>query len=340
MSNSLAAQSYLSKHGLEKTKVLVGVPRNDAFNWNCGHCGREDRYMRRLRCECGQYAPMRSLRRAVQAKYELAKNPGQAPPWRNGAGSYADAARQRPPKRKGAKLVQQPAAIPPPTGAPSAEWIAKFCPHGWQEQLRALAAEELAGQRQQAQQAKPKKPPTSQIEAERNLSKAKKLFASTDKRCDEAREQIRKEQEELERLEKQHASRQELVKQATASLSELCAQKLASSENVLVPTAACLADANYRAKFDELRALQADVVKKEAAEKEAGGVNKEAPPEMDTSEGAAFVEAAQEVLGNLSEEEQGRAKRIIDELITVQAKKARATPPVPPATSVGGLSDL
>ena len=75
-----------------------------------------------------------------------------------------------------------------------------------------------------------------------------------------------------------------MVKQATASLNDLCAQKLASSENVLVPTAACLADADYRAKFEELRALQAGFVKveEEAAAKEAGGDTKGAPLAMDT----------------------------------------------------------
>ena len=199
MSSPLAARSFLSKHGFENSRVLADVPRNDEFNWACEKCGRKDRFMRRLRCECGQFAPMRSLRRAVQAKHDLGKKVVQ-PPWQKGAGSFSEIARQKAPRRKGPKQTQQspdtePLAesdVPSLTGAPSADWIAKFCPQDLQEQLKTLASEEAA--QKQVPQAKQKKLPANQVEAERSLTKAQKQFAAAEKRCEECKEQVRKNQ--------------------------------------------------------------------------------------------------------------------------------------------------
>ena len=306
--------------------------------------------MRRLRCECGQFAPMRSLRRAVQAKHDLGKKVVQ-PPWQKGAGSFSEIARQKAPRRKGPKTTQHssetmPLAdsdVPSSTGAPSADWIAKFCPQGLQEQLKTLASEEVA--QQQEPQAKQKKPPANQVEAERSLTKAQRQFTAAEKRCEEVKEQVRKGQEELVLLEQEQVRRQEAVEQATARLNELCAKKLALSENVLVPTPACLADENYRAKFEELRALQAGFAKKEKdaaaqAAEEAGLFGQDVPVEMDTADDAALQESAQEVLEKLPEGERGGAKRLLDDFLEVQAKKAKGTPAFTPPPVVGAGSGV
>ena len=102
------------------------------------------------------------------------------------------------------------------------------------------------------------------------------------------------------------------------------------------------ADENYRAKFEELRALQAALAKKEEdaaaqAAEEEGLLGQDVPVAMDTDDDAALQESAQEWLEKLPEEERGGAKRLLDDFFEVQAKKAKGTPAViaPPVVGAG-----
>ena len=126
-----ACDSFLSKSGYASVQVLSGLPRDDEFNWTCGGCGRQDRWMRRLRCECGRVAPMRSLKRALRAKQALAA-PQTNPPWQAGVGkSFSETLRQGKGKKskKGAKsdgAQDPPKDKPAANGAPSESWFATF----------------------------------------------------------------------------------------------------------------------------------------------------------------------------------------------------------------------
>ena len=56
--------------------------------------------------------------------------------------------------------------------------------------------------------------------------------------------------------------RQEKVVEADKLLKDLCASKL-STDDVLIPTKACLENAVFKAKFEELQVLKETIAKKE-----------------------------------------------------------------------------
>ena len=71
---------------------MLDVPPTAEGHWTCNACGRTDRWLRRVRCECGSFAPVSSIKKALAAR-KPKENASSKPPWSKGGRE------ERPPKK-------------------------------------------------------------------------------------------------------------------------------------------------------------------------------------------------------------------------------------------------
>ena len=65
------AQKLLQQAGIPEYRACFGkheIPDYWAETWDCQHCGREARHLRRFKCQCGKLAPAKIIRKALEAR--------------------------------------------------------------------------------------------------------------------------------------------------------------------------------------------------------------------------------------------------------------------------------
>ena len=128
-------------------------------------------------------------------------------------------------------------------------------------------------------------------------------------------------QADLAAQEEDKIKKSEAVSAATSAYNALCAQKLASSENVVIPSPSCFANASFAAKCFELKALEATIV-------EADKAREEREEAMESSAGLSMEvddldlkESVDELLSKTPDQDKAAAKRALDDLVGLHAAK-------------------
>ena len=171
-------------------------------------------------------------------------------------------ARNRPPTDRGsggsADQAAAPAVDQPTAGGDNEKFIASL-PAELAVPLSAYLEAQMV-----AAAPPPKKLSENQVQAERAPNKANRQLSAAQKRKDEAKEAMQKLQAELQEAEADVVTKQAAVDEAAARLKELCAAKLSTNDHVIVPSPVCLANPQYKARFEALRAMEASLLEEEA----------------------------------------------------------------------------
>ena len=242
--------------------------------------------------------------------------------------SYPKIARPKGPKENGKGEQRSGTAEAPQdkslqsSGAPSEKWILNL-PEHLRDQVKSYA--EKVGADTSPKQ---KKAPTHAVEAERVLNKTKRALEAATKRCDETEAAIEKLQQELAEQEQARERKQEAVTEATACYSALCAKKLSTSEQVLVPSSACFQNTDFANKFAELKTLpekmQTEMQAKAQQEQNKQETTAGGGMEVDAVDAGDLQASVDQLLSDTPEQDRAAIKRAVDDLMLVlAAKKAR-----------------
>ena len=253
------AQRLLAKHRLDNLRVLADVPPTAEGHWTCQACARTDRWLGRVRCECGSYASISSVNKALAARRPKTAD-AEKPPWKKGGRKVGP--KKPPVENAGA------AAAKPPTNSLTDEGRELFVA-GLPPDLAATIRAHWETQAAVLEAPLPEKPPANQVQAERAHKKAERQHAAAEKRRDEAIEARRKAQEEVDAAEEDLKKKQVQVTEAASVLKDLCAAQLSTAEQIIAPSAAALANPQFKARFEALKAMQADLASEELPKQEA-----------------------------------------------------------------------
>ena len=221
------------------------VPDIWGETWDCQHCGREKRHLRRFKCQCGQLAPAKVVRRALEARRAPGPMQGQQQPARPGwqkdnGGSYLQAAKRRPERKPKA-----PAQRPAPDKVP--DTLLAEMPAAMADTVREWQVSRL-------QLAALPKPPANNVEAERRANRARRALEHATKKREDAEKAVEQANAALQAATDEVGDKTKKVEEAEKDLRELCASKL-KREEVLAPTQACLQNAVFLQKWNELQDL-------------------------------------------------------------------------------------